>query len=166
MRRDLGLWLSAVLVLGGCGDDGGDETEGTESTGDGDGDGDGLISYSTDIYFGGLDRVFVYRHDYDADTCAILSIASPVDLGQFAVTTPMGWSVEGVSVLEGADCAQLSPPFAYATAGTGSVDFVSLDMNGYFPCELDIAATFELDTMPVEQLEFAIVGLAVTGASC
>jgi hypothetical protein len=122
------------------------------------------VSYTAEAYFGGLDRVFIYRHDPGNDTCARLSIVSPADIQQFDVTTPMGWSVEGVSIVAGADC----PPnqaFAGADSGTGTVEFVTLDMLDYFPCELNVDATFQFAVDPFE-VSFTAAGLMVDGPQC
>ncbi|HLT38366.1 MAG TPA: hypothetical protein VK034_18900, partial [Enhygromyxa sp.] len=83
---------------------------------------------------------------------------------QFDVTMPTDWSVEGVSVVAGAECPP-DQPFAWATAGTGTVEFVSLDINDYFPCELDVDAQFDLDTDPVTSVGFMVDGLLVDGAA-
>jgi hypothetical protein len=123
------------------------------------------VSYSAEAYLGGLDRVFVYRHDPGDDTCARLSLVSPADIGDFDVTLPMGWSVEGVSVVAGADCPP-DQPFTWATAGSGTVEFLSLDMLGYFPCELTVDAQFDLDTDPASAVSFVVADLSVAGPEC
>lgn len=110
--------------------------------------------------------MFIYRHDPNTDTCARLSLVSPANFDEDDVTLPMGWSVEGVSVVAGADCPDAPEPVAYSTGGSGSVDFVSLDMQGYFPCEVDVDATFDLDTDPITMIEFMVDGLMVSGVDC
>ena len=124
------------------------------------------MSYTADAYFGGLDRVFIYRHDLVADTCARLSLVAGADIQQFDVTLPRGWSVESVNVVAGgADCPP-EQPFAWATSGSGTVEFVSLDMLDYFPCELNVDAQFMLDDDPPSMISFTIDGLTVAGPSC
>jgi hypothetical protein len=123
------------------------------------------VSYTAEAFFGGLDRVFIYRSDSLDDTCTRLSLVSPADIQQFDVTTPMGWSVESVSVVAGADCPP-DQPFAWATAGSGTAAFDSLDMFDYFPCALTVDAQFELDTDPPSAVSFTIAGLSVSGPEC
>jgi hypothetical protein len=122
------------------------------------------VTYTAEAFFGGLDRVFIYRHDADANTCMRLTLVSPVDLmNDFDIPLPMQWSIEGVNVYDNVDCMQ--QPIGGGTAGTGTIDFVSLDMLGYFPCELDIDAQFDIDVDPFS-VNFVVQGLLVANADC
>jgi hypothetical protein len=122
------------------------------------------VTYTAEAYFGGLDRVFIYRHDAGTDTCVRLTLVSPVDLmNDFDIPLPMQWSIEGVNVHDDVDC--MAQPIGSGTAGSGIIDFIQLDMLNYFPCELDIAAQFDLDVDPFS-VDFLVQGLLVANTDC
>ncbi|MFO7567314.1 MAG: hypothetical protein R6X02_32015 [Enhygromyxa sp.] len=58
------------------------------------------------------------------------------------------------------------PPQTKQAAARGTVVFVDLDMLGYFPCLIEVDATFELDTQSPSMVSFQVPGLAIEGGNC
>ena len=147
----------------GDGDGDGDATGDGDGDATGDGDGDpGNVGYSAVAMPGGLDRVFVDRHDLDADLCTRMVLVYPLDLQNFAVDLPPSWSIESVTSYPGADCATLDLPEPI-TSGTGTITFLELDMFEVYPCSINVDVVFELAGDP-PTMDFLVSDLVVAGA--
>jgi hypothetical protein len=86
----------------------------------------------------------------------------PLDLQDFAVTTPMGWSIESVANHQPADCSVLDAA-EWIDSGTGTIEFGQLDMFDVYPCTIDVDIVFDVAGDP-PTLDFQVMDLPVAGA--
>ncbi|PRP93639.1 hypothetical protein [Enhygromyxa salina] len=155
---------------GDPGDGDGDTGDGDGDTGDGDGDGDtgdgdgdpGNVTYTAVAQPGGLDRVFIERHDEDTDTCTRVVLVSPALIQTFNVQLPDNWSIESVTNNQPADCSVLDFD-EQIESGTGVIEFLDFDQFDIFPCTINVDVQFDVAGDP-PTLDFSVMNLAVMGA--
>jgi hypothetical protein len=113
------------------------------------------VEYVAVAMYGGLDRIFIRKADYDADLCLSLVVVWPAGMPvPFPdVTTPAQWAVETISVSQGTTgcldpCAGLGTPGEYADSASGYVDFV-FNTPGQFPETLDVSVSMTFPPVQV-----------------
>ena len=120
------------------------------------------MTYTALAQPGGLDRVFIDRHDPDTDICTRVVLVWPGQQMNFNVMTPVEWGIESINNYQPADCSNFGAPKPINT-GTGEVLFIGLDQFDHFPCTLDFDMTLDVMGNP-PTLDFAAMNLIVTGA--
>jgi len=105
------------------------------------------VEYVAYAMYGGLDRIFIRKADYDEALCFSLVVVWPggMPLPFPDVTTPQQWAVEAISVSQGTTgcldpCAGVGVPGQAADTASGYVDFV-FNQPGQFPETLDISVS-------------------------
>jgi hypothetical protein len=125
------------------------------------------VVYSAIAVPGGLDRIRIFKSNFDDDLCTRLTLVWPSEGGApWQVDTPPMWGVEGADLTEGAaGCEGPMPGFGEpATGATGSVTFGM--MGQVFPCEIDVDVTLDfagaMAPLPMSDT-MAAMGIAVEG---
>ena len=117
-------------------------TDTTATTGDASTGEPGGVVYTADYYIGQVNRIRVFRADFDADNCAIISFAEQGDDPNMPVTLPPFWQVDWTQVSQGtSECmgGGQGLPWEMADSVMGMADFEPA-----MPCtiDIDITATF------------------------
>ncbi len=112
--------------------------------------GGGNVEYYAFPYFGGLDRLFIRKADYDNNWCTELRLYHPVDVAMWDISTPQNWSVEMASITNSTvGCLEpemLMGETEFAIDGQGSVAFETEQL---CPSELNVDAVLTFDhSMP------------------
>ena len=111
---------------------------------------------------GGLDRIFIWKADHDADSCTRLTMVTAFG-GPFDITAPAGWQAEGAVIEDGSqDCPPMTAGQTEAAShGTGTVAWPPLQPGEFFPCQLDIDVVL---SFPIAgDVELKKDGIDVTG---
>lgn len=139
------------------GDNSSTDTLDDESTGDP----VGPISYCSDLYVGGYDRVNLWRRDEDSDTCTLIRLIH-YDDGWDGPTLEIDnadFAVERIVLQSGAEqCGTNSSGSVFAVAAAGSITLPMM----WVPEVVDVDATLSFDpTEPwiVPEVAFQIEGL-------
>ena len=97
------------------------------------------VQYRADFYIGQVNRITVYRIDFDADQCASITFAEGGSDPNPPITLPPNWQVE---------YAQLSQGVSFCLGGEPSLEWESADslmgvadFNPVMPCEIDVDLT-------------------------
>lgn len=109
-------------------------TSGESSTGEPSG-----VVYTAEYYVGQINRITVYRADFDADNCAVIKFSENGSDPNVPVTLPPFWQVDWTSVTQGtASCfgGQPGPVWEAADSVMGVADF-----DPAMPCMIDIDVT-------------------------
>jgi hypothetical protein len=150
----------ADLTTTGDSSTSGDSTTSDEtSTGAADG-----VQITAEYVIGQVNRIMVYRADFDADLCAILRLAEGVDDPDPTLTLPPPWYIEWAQVSQGvARCLGGEPSMSWEQPDgmKGAIDF-----DPVMPCVLDIDVTASFPPsrpwVPAE-VHFMASGVAIEG---
>ena len=115
-----------------------DTTAGTALGGSSTGDPVG-VQYRADFYIGQVNRITVYRIDFDADQCASITFAEGGSDPNPPITLPPNWQVEYAQVSQGVSfCLGGEPSLEWESAESlmGIADF-----NPTMPCDIDVDLT-------------------------
>ena len=120
----------------------GTTTTGTTTTGESStGEPTGVV-YTAEFYLGQVNRITVYRADFDADNCAVIKFSETGDDPNMPVTLPPFWQVEWTHISQGtASCfgGQPGPVWEEADSVMGMADF---DISIACLIDIDVIATF------------------------
>jgi hypothetical protein len=109
------------------------------------------VVYTAEYYIGQINRITVYRADFDADNCAFIKLAEDGSEPDMSVTLPPFWEVERTQVSQGASGCLGGEPGTWEEADSvmGVADF---DLSMACTIDIDMTATF-LQTEPWVPLE-------------
>lgn len=123
------------------------------------------VLYTAKYHIGQIDRIAVYRADFDADNCAFINFAGDGTDPDMAVTLPRGWTVEYTQISQGTSfCLGGEPSLEWEQADSvmGMADFelfVSCDI------DIDVIATFpQTEPWVPSEIHFLATGLPIEGA--
>lgn len=140
-----------------------DTTTGTTTGESSTGEASGAV-YRADFYYGQINRLTVYRADFDADNCAIIKFTETDSDPDVPVTLPPFWRVDWTQVSQGTTgCFEgdLGPDWEQTDSVIGMADF---DISQACTIDIDLMATFPQDKPWVPmQIHFLAAELLIEG---
>ena len=123
-------------------------------------------SYRAAMFFGGLDRITIYRRDDALGTCVWMTLAAPLDQSEYEVETTVPWALEQVWRNEDpASCDTADPGAAGQTSVPDAWGTIAVQTEPAGACTADVDVELQLleNPDPGVVVELCAEAIAIEG---